>query len=149
VLGCSVSLFDTRSIDENRKVAMAQIYHARSAESAAHYRMLFESEHMPLILKLDESGVDSLSEEERVRMNFLQVAAAQRMDATFYAHQLGLLDKDHYETGFVPAIQALAPAWKKLGVPPMRSSFQSEIDHILTLDPRPGSSDYRTERTPS
>ena len=140
---------NTRSIDENRKVAMAQIYHARAAESAAHYRMLAESEHIPLILKLDESGVDSLSEEERARMTFLQVAAAQRMDATFYAHQLGLLDTDHYETGFVPAIQALAPRWKELGVPPMRSSFATEVDHILALDPRSGSSGYRTERPSS
>jgi len=137
---------NTRSIDENRKVAMAQIYHARSAESAAHYRMLSESEHIPILLKLHDSGVDSLSEEERIRMVFLQIAAAQRMDSTFYAHQLGLLDKDHYETGFVPAIQALAPTWTELGLPPMRSSFASEVEHILTLDPRPGSSGLSDER---
>ena len=59
---------NTRSIDENRKIAMAQIYQARSAESAAHYRLLAESEYIPVRLKLDESGVDSLSAEELTRL---------------------------------------------------------------------------------
>jgi hypothetical protein len=131
---------NTRSVDESRKVAMAQSYHSRAAEAATHYRMLAEYEHIPLMLKFDESGVDSLTEEERLRYGFLQMSVAQRLDSAFYAHQLGLLDEDHYETGFIPAIQSLAPRWKSIGLPPMRSSFAREVDRILTLDPRPGAS---------
>jgi hypothetical protein len=137
---------NTQSIEESRKVAMVQTIQARAAESAAHYRMLAQSEFVPLILKFEESGLDALTEEERVRFVFLEVSSAVRQDATYYAHQLGLLDEDAYETGFIPSIQAMAPMWKALGVPPIRSSFAAEVDRILTLDPRPGSSGHRVER---
>ena len=137
---------NTRSIDENRKVAMAQIYHARSAESAAHYRTLAESEYIPVRLKFNESGIDSLSAEELARLRFQELCNLQRMDSTFYAHQLGLLDEEYYQSIFVPAMQALAPSWKELGLPPSRSSFDAEVDYILTLDPRPGSSGFGEER---
>ena len=43
--------------------------------------MLAESAHMSVLMKLDEFGVDSPSEEERVRMAFLQVAAATRQSS--------------------------------------------------------------------
>lgn len=134
------------ALEENRKVAMAQIMEARAAETGAHYRMLSASELVPVVLKLRESGVDSLSDEERVRMIFLQVGAAARQDALYDAHRLRLMDDDAYETSFIPSIQALAPKWGTLGLPPMRWSFEAEVDRILALDPQPGSSGYRVER---
>ena len=104
--------------------------------------MLAESELVPLMLKLDESGIDSLSAEEVARLRYQEMSNLQRMDSTYYAYQLGLLNEEYYQTNFVPAIQAMAPKWKELRLPPMRSSFVAEVDQILTLDPRPGSSGF-------
>jgi hypothetical protein len=126
---------NTQSVDESRKVAKVQTYHARAAEAAAHYRMLAEYDHIPIMLKRTESGVDSLTDEERLRLFFLDMSTAQRMDSTYYAFQQGLLDAEHYESGFIPAIRNMAPQWRSVGLPPMRDSFNAEVERILALDP--------------
>ena len=126
---------NTRSVDESRKVAMVQTYHARAAEAAAHYRMLAQYEHIPIMLKRTETGVDSLTDEERLRLFFLDLSTAQRMDSAYYAFQQGLLDAEHYESSFMPAIRNMAPQWRSVGLPPMRDSFNAEVERILALDP--------------
>lgn len=139
---------NTRSVDENLKIAMAQIYQARAAESAVHFRVLAESDNLQLNSKFRESGIDSLSTEEVSRLAFQEVVNLERYDSIYYAHQLGLLDEEYYEDIFVRAIQGLAPKWKILGLP-MRASFVAEVDRILTLDPRPGASGFGKERPAS
>lgn len=127
---------NTRSVDESRKVAMVQAYHDRAAEAAAHYRMLAESDHIPLLLlKRGESGVDSLTDEERLRLGSLGLSSALRLDSAYYAYQQGLLDPEHYESSFIPAIRRQAPRWRTLGLTPVRDSFDAEVERILALDP--------------
>ena len=55
--------------------------------------------------------------------------------STYYAFQQGLLDAEHYESGFIPAIRNMAPQWRSIGLPPMRDSFNAEVELILALDP--------------
>ena len=82
---------NTRSLDENRKIALVQRYQATRDAQIANQRLLVDSPHMPKIaLKALDEGVESLSEEEAYRMQRFSLSTVLILDVSYFAYQNGL-----------------------------------------------------------
>lgn len=130
---------NTHSINENKRLALAQTYQMRAD---ALQSMLVEaavSEKLgPLIVKLttlgyptDLSSLRTISAEERGLFRQWQIAQQTHWDNMFYQYQQGYIDPEYYENEFRVRVKRLAPVWKELGLLGGRPSFQSEIESIL------------------
>ena len=123
---------NTRSLEEGRKIALVRTYQARAAESAASLRMFVDSDVARLTTKHIESGLDSLTAEELYKVKQFQMNNVERIDASYFAFQQGLLPE--YEADFVETIKQLGPLWRSLGLRLGRRSFEDEVNRILSLD---------------
>ena len=124
---------NTHSLDEGRKLALAQAYEARARVANESARENLHSDYWPsLMVKYDEGGLDALSPEERRRYLALVQSQSVRFDNIHYQHENGFLDDEYYETTFKALVRAQAPSWEELGSRALhRPSFQAEIDRIL------------------
>ena len=126
---------NTRSMDESRRLAMAQTYQARAFQSEEALRSMAGSDEWPsLLLKIggwgyegDASGLDDLSAVERERMRLMQLGRLQQLDNLHYQHQKGYLDDDNV----VNNIRMNARYWRGLGIWPWKPSFRTEVERIL------------------
>ena len=130
---------NTHSINENKRLALAQTYQMRAD---ALQGMLVEAASSPtlgpLIVKLtklgyptDLSSLNRISEEERGIFKQWQIAQQTHWDNMFYQYQQGFIDPEYYESEFRVRVRRLAPVWKELGLVGGRPSFKSEVESIL------------------
>jgi len=123
---------NTRSLDESRRVALVQAYQQRQSEAAISHRWFADSDIPKLAIKYRTSGLDSLSEEERLRFGSSAISNLARMDATHYAYEQGLLPD--WDENFRGVIKLYGPMWRDLGFLeefPGRQEFLSEIRRVL------------------
>ena len=74
---------NTRSLDESRRLSMAQTYQFRTQLAQDAFLSHAESKHTARIaVKIDTEGWDSLTDEERWRYEKVQIATLNRMDNT-------------------------------------------------------------------
>lgn len=126
------------SMDEARKLALAQTYQMRSDALQDMVVAAAVSEHLgPIIVKLTSLGyptrVDALNElsaEERGRFRLWQIAQQTHWDNMLFQYQQGLLDREYYEDAFKERVLRLAPTWRALGLTDGRSSFFAEIARL-------------------
>jgi len=130
---------NTRSMEESRRLALAQTYQMRADALQNMLVHAADSEHIgPLITKLTERGypedisaLESLSPEERGRFRQWQIAQQTHWDNLFYQYQQGFLEDEYYEDSFRERVARLGPTWKALRVSPGRRSFSEEIERLL------------------
>jgi hypothetical protein len=122
---------NTRSLEESRKIALANAYHARAVETSASFRMLTDSEIAAFCVKYRNAGVESLTEEERFRVDSLLLGDVYRLDASFYAFQQGLLPE--FESTLETGVRNYGPMWRDFGVHIPRESFRAEVDRIMAM----------------
>ena len=133
---------NTRSMDESKKLALAQTYQVRSDALQMMLVQAADSEHIgPIINKLtsagypeDISALDELSAVERQRFRLWQIAQETHWDNMFFQYQQGFIDEEYYRDSFRKRVKRLAPTWKALNVAGARQSFDDEIDSILAED---------------
>ncbi len=130
--GKEATVANTRSLEESRKIALVQTYQARAAESAASLRMFVDSDVARLTAKGRDSGLGSLTPDELYKVKQFQMNNVERIDASFFAFQHGLLPE--YEDDFVETIKQLGSYWRALGLRLGRKSFADEVNRILALD---------------
>lgn len=121
---------NTRSLEESRKIALVQTYQARAAESSASLRMFVDSDVASITVKHMTSGDESLTREERYKIRQFQMNNIERIDASYFAFQQGLLPE--YEDEFVQIIRQLGPLWRSLGIRLGRKSFEDAVNQILS-----------------
>ena len=130
---------NTRSMNENKRLALAQTYQMRAD---ALQNMLVQSACSkslgPLIVKLtslgyptDLTSLDRISEEELGIFKQWQIAQQTHWDNMFYQYQQGFIDPEYYENEFRVRVRRLAPVWQKLGLLGGRPSFHTEVESIL------------------
>ena len=130
---------NTHSMNENKRLALAQTYQMRAD---ALQGMLVEAASSPtlgpLIVKLtklgyptDLSSLNRISEEERGIFKQWQIAQHTHWDNMFYQYQQGFIDPEYYESEFRVRVRRLAPVWKELGLVGGRPSFKNEVESIL------------------
>lgn len=130
---------NTHSINENKRLALAQTYQMRADALQGMLVQAAVSEKLgPLIFKLttfgyptDLSSLDRITDEERGIFRQWQIAQQTHWDNMFYQYQQGYLDEEYYRDAFRERVRRLAPTWRALGLTGGRRSFVAEIDALL------------------
>lgn len=133
---------NTKSMNESKKLALAQTYQMRADALQAMLVQAADSEHIgPIITRLTGAGypenvaaLDTLSQEERGRFRQWQIAQQTHWDNMFFQYQQGFIDEEYYRDSFRERVRRLAPTWKALHVSGGRRSFIDEIEDILAED---------------
>jgi hypothetical protein len=113
----------TRSMEESRKVALAQAYQDRAATRLQLHFIMAESDHLaPIETKLLEEGwpanqeaLDRLEPLERTRYVNWTWAGIVRLDTSFYYRRLGILDEEAWKLTST-RMRQMAPTFQKLGM---------------------------------
>ena len=127
---------NTKSLDENRKVALVDSYVRRSDVIERSMMQAAASGDLAKIVSHHaDQGLDALTSVERARLVFWERARMMRLESQYYQHQQGLLDDEYYEHQFKKAVARVAPKWKELGIEIERPSFRTVVDEILTETP--------------
>jgi len=130
---------NTKSMDESKRLALAQTYQVRSDALQMMLVHAADSEHIgPIITKLtgagypeDISALESLSNLERQRFRLWQIAQETHWDNMFFQYQQGFIDEEYYRDSFRKRVKRLAPTWKALKVAGARRTFDDEVESIL------------------
>ena len=133
---------NTRTMDESKKLALAQTYQMRSDALQMMLVHAADSEHIgPIITELTGAGypedlgaLERLSKEERGRFRQWQIAQQTHWDNMFFQYQQGFIDEEYYRDSFRERVRRLAPTWQALNVGGTRRSFAAEIENILAAD---------------
>ena len=117
----------TRSIEESRKVTLAQSFQTRASETANSLRIAATSVIATLTVKYEKSGVDSLDEEERLRLHAYHMSNINRLMAAHYHYEQGLLPDFWLSFKFVT--NAYRKVWLDLEIPfaELRPTFQADL----------------------
>jgi hypothetical protein len=113
---------NTRSLEEGRKMALVDAYSARAFEASASFRMLADSPVAAISLKHHQSGLKSLTDEEKFRFRMVNMSNVYMLDASFCAYQQGLLPE--FESTLEDNIRFLGPILRDFGVRIPRESFR-------------------------
>jgi hypothetical protein len=130
---------NTHSMEEGRRLALAQTYQMRADALQSMMVHAADSEHIGLIItKLVEAGypeqvasLDTLTPEELGRFRQWQIAQQTHWDNMYYQYQQGYLDDEYFYGSFRERVGRLAPIWQALGITGSRDSFNAEIERIL------------------
>ncbi len=133
---------NTRTMDESKKLALAQTYQMRSDALQMMLVHAADSEHIgPIITKLTTAGypdvtssLDQLSKEELGRFRQWQIAQQTHWDNMFFQYQQGFIDEEYYRDSFRVRVGRLAPIWNALNIAGARCTFVAEIESILAED---------------
>jgi hypothetical protein len=134
---------NTASMNESRKLALAQTYQMRADALQNMLVHAADSERIgPIITKLVDAGypenlasLDVLTTMERGSFRQWQIAQQTHWDNMFYQYQQGFLDEEYYEDSFRDRVARLAPIWKALDVRGSRRSFTEELDRLAAEAP--------------
>ena len=123
---------NTNSVDESRRLAMAQIYQSRAEASFAAFMSAAEvGGTAPIFVKYEETGFEGLSAVEKQRFRERALAQALWFDNLFYQYEQGYLEPDFYEAAIRPVLVANAKRWTDAGISPGRPSFKQEVERLL------------------
>ena len=130
---------NTRSMDENKRLALAQTYQIRADALQGMLVHAASSETIgPLIVRLTQLGypenveaLEKISAQERGIFKQWQIAQQIHWDNMHYQYQQGFLDPEYYEDEFKVRVRRLAPTWQALGLLGGRTSFRKEVDRLL------------------
>jgi hypothetical protein len=137
---------NTRAMEENRRLALAQTYQIRSDALQEMMVRAADSDHIgPIIIKLTQLGypenvasLDLLTPEERGRFRQWQIAQVTHWDNMYFQYQQGYLDREYYEDEFQRRVRRLTPTWRALGLANGRKSFVEELDRLQAVLPPSG-----------
>ena len=130
---------NTHSMDESKKLALAQTYQMRADALQMMLVHAADSKRIgPIIAKLTDAGypediraLDGLSKEERQRFRLWQIAQQTHWDNMFFQYQQGFIDEEYYRDSFRERVRRLAPTWTALKLAGARRTFNAEIDSIM------------------
>ncbi len=130
---------NTRSMNESRKLALAQTYQMRADALQSMLVQAATSQTVgPLLVKLtsmgyptDVTALERITAEERGIFKQWQIAQRTHWDNMYYQYQQGFLDPEYYADEFRVRVKRLAPTWRALGLGGGRKSFEEEIRRLL------------------
>lgn len=123
-------------INQANRQAEANAYQTRMTEIEQARQNFALSERLPAIyVKIRESGLESLTDEERTRVLSWEAARLRRLEAQRHQYVTGFLDRETYE-GTLTFAAGLQSFWKKLGISGTDAAFQAEIDEVYLTTPQ-------------
>ena len=135
---------NTKSIEETKKVSVAQTYQSRAAlfidillRTAGDEYAAVDHKYRIARRESDaQTAIRSLTVEERYRFFNMLSAMRTYTDNTFHQHELGLLDEEYYEWGFPAMVGGYGQLWKDWNISMGRKSFEAEVEKHLADRPR-------------
>lgn len=129
---------NTHSMEESRRLALAQTYQLRSDALQQMVVQAATSELGEIIVKLTEAGyptnvasLDTLTPEERGRFRLWQIAQQTHWDNMHFQYEQGYLDPEYYEAEFKERVTRLWPIWEALGLTTTgRKGFLDEVRRL-------------------
>jgi hypothetical protein len=133
---------NTRSMEESKKLALAQTYQMRADALQMMLVQAADSEYIgPIITRLTSAGypdnisaLKELTGEDRGRFRQWQIAQQTHWDNMYFQYEQGFLDQEYYRDSFRTRVRRLAPTWKELNITGARRTFVAEIDRILAQE---------------
>ena len=112
----------------------AQAYQTRAFQAFDFHTSMADKPELEELLRRsweDDFQVESLTTEERYKLERLYYSFRIDVDNEHYQYQKGLLDRSFYLTTTVRDIKLFAPVWRDLGIRGFREEFRTEVDRIL------------------
>ncbi len=122
---------NTHSLDEDRRLAMAQTYQQRATTITEGTQWNARTGLSIAATQAQTDGLASLSDDDRTRVADLHAGNMFWFDNLFFQYQNGFLDEEYYESLFKKGVRRNAPFWRELNLPLGRPSFLEEVDRIL------------------
>ena len=117
---------NTRSLDEGRRLALAQAYENRTVTLLDNLRDIRDSRHVELF-----ATADSDRPEDQIRTRLWLRWWANYLDNVYYQYQQGFIDEEYYQSQFQNSVRNFAPRWRAVRVNEPRPSFRQEVERIL------------------
>jgi hypothetical protein len=107
---------NTKSMDESRKLALADSYVRRTESIERSMMQTAASEELSelLVRALGAEGIEAMTPVEKYRLKTWERARKLRVEGQFFQYQNGFLDDEYYEHQFKGVIRLAAPRWKEL-----------------------------------
>ena len=125
---------NTKSLDENRKLAIANAYQAR-ADMVLRYAVHQASsgDMAEANSKLNEGDIEGLTNTERYRLEAEMRAMITLFDNVHFQRQQGYVTDEFYEANFKQGLLFIAPIWAALEISlaGQRPSFVREFESVL------------------
>lgn len=132
-LGRQATEANSQSLEETRKLALAQAYQVRAEMLTNQLIHLRDSPYVEqLDPSLDVTTVEQPEARRRLAIHFrlfMNIA-----DNIHYQYERGFIDEDYYRRQFHSMVRLSGPKWRHLGIEEPRDSFQAEVDRILRED---------------
>ena len=123
-------IFLVVEIRHTNDLARASAYRSRGAEiQEAHQAVALDPELSRILLKSNQQGIDGLTDHERIRYTYWQIAAQLRMQNQFNDYQMGFLDEEIYQSALDAAAERY-DLWMELGVPIEDPEFKAAIESV-------------------
>ena len=128
---------NTRSMEEGRRLALAQTYQMRADGLQSMMVQAANGEVGGIIAKLtglgypdDIGSLKQLTAEEIGRFRAWQIAQQTHWDNVFHQYNQGFLDEEYYQEAFRERVARLVPVWRALGLTQARPSFLAEMNRL-------------------
>ncbi len=120
---------NTRSLDEGRRLALAQAYENRTVTLLDNLRDIRDSRHVELF-----ATADSDRPEDQIRTRLWLRWWANYLDNVYYQYQQGFIDEEFYESPFKGLVRRDARHWEalRIGQGSRRPRFRAEVERILS-----------------
>jgi hypothetical protein len=123
-------IFLVAEIRHTNDLARASAYRSRGAEiQEAHQAVALDPELSRILLKYNQQGIEGLTDHERIRYTYWQIATQLRMQNQFNDYQLGFLDEEIYQSVLDAAAERY-DLWMELGVPIDDPEFAAAIEGV-------------------
>ena len=123
-------IFLVVEIRHTNDLARASAYRSRGAEiQEAHQAVALDPELSRILLKYNQQGIEGLTDHERIRYTYWQIATQLRMQNQFNDYQLGFLDEEIYRSVLDAAAERY-DLWMELGVPIDDPEFETAIEGV-------------------
>jgi len=131
---------NTRALEEDRKVRLAEAYQSRLTNMSANARLLAESESLADIhVRVRRAGypdprsLDALNPVDRRRWESWTHLQYLNIENLHLQYELGLLDSRFYEEIVRNRIRELGDVWTELGLTKTmgRPAFHEEVERVL------------------
>ncbi len=117
-------------IRHTNDLARASAYRSRGTEiQEAYQAVALDPELSRIVLKFNQQGIDGLTDHERIRYTYWQIAKQLRMQNQFNDYQMGFLDEDVYQAALNGAANWY-DLWMELGIPIEDPEFKTAIESV-------------------
>ena len=123
-------IFLVVEIRQSNDLARASAYRSRGAEiQEAYQAVALDPEFSQILLTINQQGIDGLTDHERIRYTYWQVAVLLRMQNQFNDYQMGFLDEDIYQAALSAAAERY-DLWMELDIRIEDSEFKAAIESV-------------------